>query len=197
MPAGSIDRRVVRTRNLLQEALFKLTAERGYEALTVEDICREANVGRSTFYTHYPDKESLRKSTIDEHMKALQVRSAERGRSNSAGGFSFSGPVFAFAEATREMHRALMGGHRHDVPEEIRSWIGSLIRQELAGRAGHNECGPELDVATRFVAGAFFEVLHWWIDADRGLSPEAVDRLFQHLALSGVDAALSGRFEAP
>ena len=69
MPVGSIDRRVARTRSLLQQALFSLTAEKGYTAITVEDICREADVGRSTFYTHYPDKESSRKATIDDHMK--------------------------------------------------------------------------------------------------------------------------------
>ena len=53
MAAGSIDRRVARTRRLLQQALFRLTAEKGYGTVTVEDICREADVGRSTFYTHY------------------------------------------------------------------------------------------------------------------------------------------------
>lgn len=72
MPAGPIDRRVARTRSRLQQALFRLTAEKGYTAITVEDICREADVGRSTFYTHYPDKDYLRKATIDEHMKGCR-----------------------------------------------------------------------------------------------------------------------------
>ena len=73
MAAGSIDRRVARTRRLLQEALFELTAEKGYAAITVEDICRRADVGRSTFYTHYPDKGSLRKAVIEEHLNTVRV----------------------------------------------------------------------------------------------------------------------------
>lgn len=40
MSTGSVDRRVARIRRLLQQALFKLTAEKGYTAVTVEDICR-------------------------------------------------------------------------------------------------------------------------------------------------------------
>ncbi|RUW95783.1 TetR family transcriptional regulator, partial [Mesorhizobium sp. M8A.F.Ca.ET.059.01.1.1] len=50
---STIDRRVARTRALLQDALIALIPERGYAAITVEDICEKANVGRSTFYTHY------------------------------------------------------------------------------------------------------------------------------------------------
>ena len=128
MPAGEIDRRVARTRSLLQQALFKLTVEKGYTAVTVEDICREADVGRSTFYTHYPDKDGLRKATIDEHMKTLQARGAERHLQRNAKRFSFSGPVFEHAHATREMHRALTGGKKRDVPDEIRNWISGQVR---------------------------------------------------------------------
>lgn len=42
------DRRVLRTRKLLQEALIALVLEKGYEAVTVQDIIDRANVGRST-----------------------------------------------------------------------------------------------------------------------------------------------------
>jgi AcrR family transcriptional regulator len=114
MPTGLIDRRVARTRSLLQQALFKLTAEKGYTAVTVEDICREADVGRSTFYTHYSDKDCLRKAMIDEHMKSLQARGAERHSQRNAKGFFFSGPVFEHAHAMREM--------------PMRSWVGKSVK---------------------------------------------------------------------
>ena len=43
-----IDRRVARTRAMLQKAHLSLILEKGYEAITVDDICEAANVGRST-----------------------------------------------------------------------------------------------------------------------------------------------------
>jgi AcrR family transcriptional regulator len=189
---GSIDRRVARTRSLLQQALFKLTAERGYTAVTVEDICREADVGRSTFYTHYPDKDSLRKATIDEHMKSLRARDVERHSQQRAKGFSFSGPAFEHAHATRQMHRALMGGKKREMPEEIRDWISGQVRRELVDISGGNDDGAALEIATRFFVGAFFDVMHWWLDHDAGLTPAEVDRMFQRLAFKGVEAALQG-----
>src|SRR5262249_477652 len=51
------DRRVVRTRQTLRAALIALLYERGWDAISVQDICGRAGVGRSTFYTHFADKE--------------------------------------------------------------------------------------------------------------------------------------------
>ncbi len=53
------DRRIERTRELLQKALMKLIAERGYDAITIQDIVARANIGRTTFYLHYNSKDEL------------------------------------------------------------------------------------------------------------------------------------------
>ena len=188
MATGSIDRRVARTRRLLQDALFELTAENGYAAVTVEDICGRADVGRSTFYTHYPDKASLRKAAIEEHLDAMRDVGDPRNPKPSAGGFAFSGPAFAHADATRTMHRAMMGGKQHEIPEEVRDWIGRQVRSELTCMAGKDAIN--LDVAARFVVGAFLEVMHWWLDEGTPLSPADVDHLFQSLAFKGLNAVL-------
>ena len=53
------DRRPERTRRSLRNALIALMTEKPYESITVEDIINRADVGRSTFYTHYRDKDAL------------------------------------------------------------------------------------------------------------------------------------------
>src|SRR5512146_975070 len=55
----STDRRVQRTRQALREALLSLMKEKNYNAITVEEITAHANLGRTTFYLHYQDKEAL------------------------------------------------------------------------------------------------------------------------------------------
>lgn len=85
-----------------------------------------------------------------------------------------------------------MGGKRREMPEEIRDWISGHVRRELAGMAAGNASGARLEVATRFVVGAFFEVMHWWLDEDTKLSPAEVDLIFQQLAFDGVNRALAG-----
>ncbi|MBY3130729.1 TetR/AcrR family transcriptional regulator [Rhizobium laguerreae] len=196
VPVGSIDRRVARTRGLLQQALVKLTAEKGYTAVTVEDICRQANVGRSTFYTHYPDKDCLRKAAIEDHLKPLQSRNTSLGLQPSTKGFSFSRSVFEHALATRAMHRALIGGTKRETPEEIHDWISQQVRRELTDSSGHHESRAELEIATRFVVGALLEVMHWWLDHDADISPADIDRTFQQMVFDGVQTALDAPTDA-
>ena len=58
--AGRPDnRRVQRTRRTLREALVALILERGWDRFSIQDICERADVGRSTFYTHFADKEDV------------------------------------------------------------------------------------------------------------------------------------------
>ncbi len=54
-----LDPRVKRTRALLEEAFMGLLAEKGFQALTVQDITERAGVNRATFYAHFPDKYAL------------------------------------------------------------------------------------------------------------------------------------------
>src|SRR5258708_25793967 len=53
------DRRVQRTRELLQKALIDLISECDYAAITIQDIVDRANVARTTFYVHFNSKDDL------------------------------------------------------------------------------------------------------------------------------------------
>lgn len=59
MKKKPIDRRILKTRKLLSDALISLIIEKGYDAVTIQDIIDRANVGRSTFYAHFENKEQL------------------------------------------------------------------------------------------------------------------------------------------
>src|SRR5215471_2043298 len=61
------DLRVRRTRKLLQKAFLELTVEKGFAALTVQDITERAMVNRSTFYRHYLDKFDL----VDKYLEQV------------------------------------------------------------------------------------------------------------------------------
>src|SRR5438046_3717676 len=73
-----VDRRSERTRQLLNVALIELMLEQRYDEITVQDIIDRANIGRSTFYAHYLDKEDLLVSgftrvldTLSQHPQQL------------------------------------------------------------------------------------------------------------------------------
>ncbi len=60
MPSTSlIDRRILRTKEAIRNALIGLIAEKGFEGVSVCDITERANINRGTFYLHYKDKYDL------------------------------------------------------------------------------------------------------------------------------------------
>ncbi|HEX8992285.1 MAG TPA: TetR family transcriptional regulator [Anaerolineales bacterium] len=56
---AKLDPRVKRTRNLLENAFMDLIQEKGFQAVTVQDITERAGVNRATFYAHFADKYAL------------------------------------------------------------------------------------------------------------------------------------------
>lgn len=59
------DRRSLRTRQMIFESMLVLLRKKQYSSITVQDIIKEANIGRSTFYSHFETKEDLISSYLD------------------------------------------------------------------------------------------------------------------------------------
>ena len=56
---AKLDPRVRRTRALLGQAFVDALSEKGFQAISVQDITERAGVNRTTFYLHFPDKYAL------------------------------------------------------------------------------------------------------------------------------------------
>lgn len=74
-PPKTADRRVLRTRQSLRQAAIETMNEKGFMAMTIQDIADRANVNRGTFYAHYPDKYALLDELIRDQFQALLKKS--------------------------------------------------------------------------------------------------------------------------
>jgi AcrR family transcriptional regulator len=70
-----MDRRVQRTHQLLRQAAIETMKEKGFLAMTIQDIANRANVNRGTFYAHYPDKYALLDELIHDQFQVLLKKS--------------------------------------------------------------------------------------------------------------------------
>ncbi|PGL71308.1 TetR/AcrR family transcriptional regulator C-terminal domain-containing protein [Bacillus sp. AFS055030] len=68
---NNLDPRVIRTRQLLQDALITLLSDKEFEAISVQDITKKANVNRATFYSHYEDKYQMVRQIVREKLVDL------------------------------------------------------------------------------------------------------------------------------
>lgn len=181
------DRRVVRTRQLLRESLVSLILERGYDAITVQDILDRANLGRSTFYAHYRNKEDLLFSGFEELVAGIHALAAQ-----GAEGHDLSLHLFRHVTENRRLLKALLGRQGGKaVFQRSQAALGAMVRRHLEQVApGAEGRGVPLDIAVCFYTSSLFALLTWWLDHDPLHSAEEMDAMFKRLALPGLRAAL-------
>jgi len=182
-----LDRRVERTRQSLSAALMLLIREKGYEELTVQDIIDRANVGRSTFYAHFDDKDDLLLHGLQSLRRALEQdqRRALSGGTADDRGFGFSQALFEHADSQRDAFRCVVGRQSGAIVErEFRRLLVDLVRQDVKAMASREgERSAPLEAVVQYVAGGLFGLLAWWADGKMRLSVEDVSALFRRMAI--------------
>lgn len=176
------DRRVRKTRRVLHEALVTLILERGWDAVSVSDVCEKADVGRSTFYVHFADKENLLLSGFDELHSAM-----EQIRASAKVPFGFLGPLAAHAAENGRLVQALLGrqsGQR--VQWRFRDVLASLVEAELKLLKVPKGARTTM---THFIAGGAAEVLMGWLDHPEGVGAEKLASELRQLARAVVEAS--------
>jgi AcrR family transcriptional regulator len=191
MAKRSIDRRVVRTRKTLHHALISLILKKDYEAITIEEICDAANVGRSTFYAHYTSKDDLHQSGI-ENLRRVLAEGRKVALANAADvqgrSLSFIGTLFEHAHDHKDLFCALAGRRGGAVAlAAIRRIISDAVREELA-MTGNDSSADTIprEFIVQYVVGACMAVLTWWLDKGAKLPADRIDAMFRRLAIEGI-----------
>jgi AcrR family transcriptional regulator len=183
------DRRTLRTRDALSDALVELMHERPFKSITVQDVLERAGVGRSTFYTHYRDKDDLFISDVEEFwemMSSILDRSGENSMRVAPVRelFSHIADVKVFRDAL------VAAGKLHDVMEVGQGQFARAIEKRLVKlTSGQGTVPAQLSATAHALAGALFSSMMWWIDRDMPASPEEMDEAFHRLVWSGVNAS--------
>jgi AcrR family transcriptional regulator len=194
MAKTPIDRRVARSREMLHQALLSLIIEKGYEEITVENICERANVGRSTFYAHFTSKDDLKRHGL-EHLRRelLEQQKSDPGLAGtSVHGLAFTLTMFEHARDHIHLYRALVGSRGGAIAlTTIRQTLCEIVRGELAEIQGKPSHGTPRELAVQYIVGSYMAVLTWWLDGGARLPPERINAMFQRLAIQGI-ASLGG-----
>ncbi len=191
MAAKDTDRRVRRTRSLLQHALQELILEKGYEAITVQDLLDRADVGRSTFYAHFRDKDDLLLSGFEILHADLDRALAAAGTKRAPTVSDLAQALFSHTGRNRRAFRAILGSRSGEiVVRSARKYLEGRIRDELGPMPGSATNLAILEAVVGFKANALLSLLSWWLDSASTLSAEDLHKLFVTLTRPGVEAAL-------
>jgi len=178
--------------------MASLIREKGFEALTVQDIIDRANVGRSTFYTHFKSKEDLLAGSVEmmrSSLRRFQRQAIARASKPDERVFAFSRELFTHAEQHREVFAAMVGRRSGMVfQQHLHRMLADLIREDVESLMGRRKPDAmEAEAAVQFVTGALIGLIAAWLDRMTRLSAEQLDTLFHRMAIPAVRAVTEGR----
>jgi AcrR family transcriptional regulator len=166
----SKDRRIQKTMKLLHEALGALIREKPYDEIVVQEILDRANVGRSTFYMHFRDKDELLVSGIHDMLGSVRspVEAQPSGKPYERL-MRFSLPVFQHIHEHRHTGTAMMGMRGRAIVHEhlqkvLAEQIADDVRNHVQGRRKAPGQVPP-DLLVQYVASTFILVLNWWVES--------------------------------
>jgi len=207
MQERTSDRRTVRTKKLLREALIALIEEKGLESISVSDLTSRADINRGTFYLHYRDVfdmlDQLQREVLDglfaitAGFELTEIIDFARRREAYPGlvalfeywdrNADFVGVMFgpkgdpSFVKRVKDMMKERLYGKVHEIP------LSEQVKSNFI----------PLDFVMAFVTSANLGCVQHWFETGRRLPPSEFARMMTLLVSQGPLAATTGiRFDA-
>lgn len=179
-----MDRRQQKTRNAIFEAFSTLLSSKSYTRITIQEIIDEANIGRSTFYSHFETKDDLLKEMCTDLFSHVFSESLD---TESTHDFSLAGGnpgsmITHILYHLRDNKKNIIGILTCESSELFlrffKQYLNELIIQHLlVGVERKNTDAPE-DFLVNHIAGSFVEMVQWWLKNSMRQSPEELARYF-------------------
>lgn len=184
------DRRVQRTRDLLQTALIELISERGYDAVTIQDVAERANVGRTTFYLHYSSKDELFMSCHEAvfsefHFGPFHSLSREELLSPEAP-LRMTSAYRHLLDGRALLYPVFQGKDSSLLLRRIRDRSAQEIEANLRVAFAEADSTIPLDVLANYLAGAQIALVQWWLEKRQPHTPTTLAQAFHRLQRAAI-----------
>jgi hypothetical protein len=167
-----VDRRIQKTKKLLSTALVDLIIQQGYEAVSIKDIIDKANVGRSTFYTHFESKEQLLLSGHDTFKRLLTESVVPTKGSGEGVDIDF---LFFYRHMKEQspVVKALIGKEGGEiVAKHIHAIFAHRIKEYFEHRTSVEANSVMFVFTVNAAASAMISLLVQWVENDMPFTPE-------------------------
>jgi len=191
-----VDRRVARTRRALQDSLIQLILKQGYDSVTIEDITDQADLGRTTFYLHFKDKEDLFMQAIDticedfleEHENLITIAhtpktNLQKLQINLDKRIIYH--IFAHAQSNADLYKVMLRG---EGGAKVSQQITNIIKNETIKRmqpVPNLNCKVPIEVFAMAFAGTLTGLVTWWLEENQPYTIEEMVIYFQQLFIFG------------
>jgi AcrR family transcriptional regulator len=191
-----MDLRIKRTRKLIRDALVELIDEKGFDAISVQDIAERAMINRATFYRHFTDKYELLERCMDDVWEELVNRLEPPLRDPRK--VRLDDPprtlvlFFRHVADHANFYRVMLGKWQVEpFVERLRVFLTDLFKARLdrALPTLENAVVPPALVTAANVSMCI-GMIHWWVDNHLPCTVEEIARHYALLSGFGVYVAL-------
>lgn len=172
------NRRILYTKKIIKESLLELLENKKIHQITVTDICRNADINRGTFYTHYKDAYDLLQSMEDELFNQILEYIEETPIEDYKDILLLK--ALELIEENKELCKILFCHHMEsDVMDRIillanKAEIDKLISYSKVDNVF-------LDYFIRYNVGGVFSVVQTWLENDLNESPEEIVTIINNI----------------
>ena len=183
-----IDRRVHRTRSLLQQSLIQLMTEKEIKDITVKELAESANITRGTFYLHYNDiydiLRSMEYELFTEFNEILSKSFDNNG--NRLSPEEILANIFSFLDRHRDAAKVMMGPHG-DIAFVNR--LKDLVKERIYSVLTQKETICQYDYAEAFAVSGCIGVIETWLHQSSPLPPDEMAKICSDMLIRGLDLA--------
>ena len=186
IPGDSDDARAVRTRAELAAALIALMHEKGFDDISVQEICERAKVGRSTFYAHFQDKDEL---FIRHTVVFARAMGEQLAWDEALGGYRFpAGRLFEHVRQMKPLFDSLARARKSEFIMKLwhNNFAEMFERRILAVRGAGSPAAATASaipaaILAQQLTGTLLTLLVWWMDHHFPLTEREMEQQFQRL----------------
>ena len=173
------DRRITKSRKAIYTAFLQLLNQKGYETITVQEIIDLADIGRSTFYSHYESKELL----LDELCRYLFHHLFEREKNITTEAYMTH--IFSHFKKNQDHVTSLLFSKNdyflRQLQKELEHHVYPMVAEDL------QVSYPKIPSSylKHFVVTNFIETLTWWLKKGKSYSEQEVVQFYLEILKVG------------
>jgi AcrR family transcriptional regulator len=177
-----MDRRREKTSAAIYAAFTGLLEQKDYARITVQEIIDVANVGRTTFYSHFETKDDLLRSMCEELFR--HVFDSAKQHSHFHEGHVTGEDVFAhllwhLREDDRAIRTLLVRDTTGTAAHYFREGVQRLIEEEMPVEKSADLLGVPKAYLVDQLTSSYVATVKWWMEHGMREEPDVVRRNFR------------------
>ena len=176
IPLSRHERRRLQTHKLLMQTTLQLVIKKGYDAISIQDITEQADLGRGTFYLHFKDKEEVVWTAFRDLFQELE-QEAHKQLDRHMPQVEYYGllNIFRHAEKNRDLYRVMFGGQGSALlTARAQDFLAQVFLYDIRNAPETPDVNFNLpeEIEAQMLTGVITRLLFWWLETPKNYTPE-------------------------